>query len=214
MKYDQIIQNVKNERIAIAIATAAELYLDVGIAEAKMTDIADAAQLGVASLYRYFGTKQLFTVKVGSYIWAKKLQELQDIYSSEAYHSKTGIEQVQALLNVFHVLLEKHASFLRFLAEFDAFVARERLTPAALSEYEQNVLNVMPLMKRAMEKGIADGTVRNGIDSELFYLTVSHSLMSMCQKFARGRVLTSDDLKVNKQELALAIEMFTAYVRA
>lgn len=214
MKYDQIIQNVKNERIGIAIATAAELYLDVGIAEAKMTDIAEECQLGVASLYRYFGTKQLFTVKVGAYIWKLKLRELESIYTGKDYQQKTGIEQVEALLNVFHVLLNDHPSFLRFLSEFDAFVVREHLTPADLAEYEESVLNVMPLMEKAMEKGIADGTVKSGIDPRLFYMTVSHSLMSMCQKFARGKLLSSDDPEVNKLELTMAVEMFLSYIRA
>lgn len=214
MKYDQIIQNVKNERIDMAIATAAELYLDVGIAEAKMTDIAEECQLGVASLYRYFGTKQLFTVKAGSYIWKLKLRELEGIYSSSDYAHKTGIGQVEALMNVFHVLLNEHASFLRFLSEFDAFAAKERLTPVDLAEYEQSVLNVMPLMEKAIEKGIADGTVKSGIDPQLFYLTVSHCLMSMCQKFARGKILSSDNPEISKKELSMAIEMFVSYVRA
>ena len=62
MRYDDIIQGIKNERIALAVDTAAELYLTVGIGNAKMTDIAEKAQIGVASLYRYFGTKQLCIV--------------------------------------------------------------------------------------------------------------------------------------------------------
>lgn len=214
MKYNQIIQNVKNERIGIAIATAAELYLDIGIAEAKMTDIAEECQLGVASLYRYFGTKQLFTVKVGAYIWKLKLQELEGIYSGKDYEHKTGIEQVETLLNVFHILLHEHTPFLRFLSEFDAFAAKERLTPADLAEYEQSVLNVMPLMEKAIEKGIADGTVRSGVDPQLYYLTVSHCLMSMCQKFARGKILGSDNPEISKRELSMAVEMFVSYVRA
>lgn len=214
MKYEQIIQNVKNERIDIAIAAAAQLYLDVGIADTKMTDIAEEAQLGVASLYRYFGTKQLFTVKVGSYIWKQKLRELENIYAGKDYEKKTGIEQVEALMNVFPILLEDHASFLRFLSEFDAFVVRERLTAGDLAEYEQSVLGVMPLMENAVAKGIADGTIRSGINAQLFYLTACHSLLSMCQKFARGKILHSDNPQVNKQELDTAIEMFVSYIRA
>ena len=50
MRYDDIIQGIKNERIALAVDTAAELYLTVGIGNAKMTDIAEKAQIGVASL--------------------------------------------------------------------------------------------------------------------------------------------------------------------
>ena len=214
MKYDQMLQNVKNERINIAIATAAELYLEVGIAETKMTDIAEECQLGVASLYRYFGTKQLFTVKAASHIWEMKIAELKDVCSSPAYEAKTGIDQMEALMSIFHTLLHHHASFLRFLSEFENFTIRERLTSDDLSEYRQSVLNAMPLVEKAMKKGIADGTVKCGIDQQLFYMTVVHCLMSICQKFARKQILRPEDLQVSEKELSLAIDMFLAYIRA
>lgn len=214
MKYDEIIQTVKNERMEAAIATAAALYLEKGIENVKMTDIAETCQLGVASLYRYFGTKQRFTAKVGTYIWKQKLEELAPVYSSDSYLGKTGIQQVEALMGVFPLLLKEHPSFLRFLSEFDTFVVKEHISPQELSEYEQSILNVMPLMEGAVSKGIRDGTVKQGIDLPLFYFTVSHSLMNMSQKFARGTILDSDSALLNEKELRLAIEMYVSYIRA
>ena len=94
MNYTEIIRNIKNERIAAAVTAAAELYLSAGIGEAKMTDIADQAQIGVASLYRYFGTKQLFTVKVGAYIWQMTLRKLEPFYTGAQYEALSGMKQV------------------------------------------------------------------------------------------------------------------------
>lgn len=47
------------------ILVAAELFLEKGIDSVKMTDIADASGIGVASLYRYFGTRTNIVIEAG-----------------------------------------------------------------------------------------------------------------------------------------------------
>lgn len=213
MRYDDIIQGIKNERIAVAMETAAQLYLTIGISNAKMTDIAEKAQICVASLYRYFGTKQLFTVKVGSYIWKTTMMKLEPQYTSAEYQAKTGFEQVAALLNIFHILLEEHRPFLRFLSEFDVFVIREHLGIGQLTEYESRSMNMLPVMIDAMKKGVEDGTIRPDVDANVFYDAITDSLLSMCEKFVWGNVPNNVDQARNQQALSMAIDMFLSYIR-
>lgn len=214
MKYNEIIRSVKNQRMDDAVVCAAGMYLDKGISEAKMTDIADACQLGVASLYRYFGTKQKFTIKAACYLWQQKYQDLDRFRHQADFLRQTGIEQAQSLMNVFPTLLQEHSPFLRFLSDFDAFITQEHLTHEDLLEYESSVMNVLSMMEAVIEKGVADGTIRPGVDAKLYETTVGHCLMSMCQKFSRGRVLSSDNPDQYLQELYGAIEMFLSYIRA
>lgn len=213
MRYDDIIQGIKNERIALAVDTAANLYLTIGISNAKMTDIAEKAQIGVASLYRYFGTKQLFTVKVGAYIWKTTMKKLEPLYTSQEYRAKTGFGQVSALLNIFHILMEEHQPFLRFLSEFDVFVIREHLGIGQLTEYESCSMNMLPVMTAAMDKGVNDGTIRPDVDAHVFYDTITDALLSMCEKFVWGNVPNNVDQARNRQALSMAIDMFLSYIR-
>ena len=214
MRYEEIMRSIKNERIAAAVIAAAKLYLSNGISEAKMTDIADQAQIGVASLYRYFGTKQLFTVKVGAYIWKLTLQKLEPVYTGGVYEAQTGFEQVQTLLNIFHIFMKDYRPFMRFLSEFDAFVIRERLSQEHLAEYETCSLNILPVMTAAIEKGKADGTIRQDVDAAGYYHAVSDALLSMCQRFVWGNVPNSEDPERNNQALTMTIDMFLSYIRA
>lgn len=214
MKCNESMQSAKNDRIAAAVSAAAQMYLSVGISETKMTDIATQAQIGVASLYRYFGTKQRFTVKVASHIWRTTLQTVEPLYTGPSYDSMTGLEQVQALLNIFQVFMKDFRDFLRFLSEFDMFVIREHLNREQLEEYETCSLNLMPVMIRAMEKGAADGTVRPDVDPALYYHTVTDSLIGMCQRFAWGNVPHSEDFQRNLRSLSMTIDMFITYIQA
>ena len=214
MKYEEIMKHVKKERIATAITTAARMYLETGIAEARMTDIAEQAQIGVASLYRYFGTKQLFTVKVASYIWRSTLKKLEPIYTGAHYEAMTGLEQARTLMNIFLVFMDEHRPFLLFLSEFDMYVIREHLEQEQLKEFESCTLNIHPVMTRAIEKGKSDGTIRPDMDPDLYYHTVADTLVSLCQRCAWGTVPHSEDAARNRRELEMVIDMFLGHIRA
>jgi len=213
-KYEDILKDVRMDRIDAAVESAARLYMEKGIDEIKMTDIADECQIGVASLYRYFGTKQKFTIRVAAYIWKQQMKLFEGIYDSEYYHSKTGLEQIEELMKVFYVMHQAQSSFLRFVANFDAYIVREDISQEELTEYNSAVLDTMPLMEQAILKGTEDGTIRQGVDTKLYYFTVSHSLMSLCQKLACGRLLDSDDPMGGDDEVLLAIKMFVSFIKA
>lgn len=213
-KYGDILKDVRSDRMYAAIETAARLYLENDIDSIKMTDIAEECGMGVASLYRYFGTKQIFTVKTAAYVWKQQMALFEGVYDSEYYHSKNGIEQIEELLKVFHVLYQAHGDFLRFIASFDAYIIRERIPQNELMEYNAAVIDTMKLMEGAVKKGIADGTVRSDVDINLYYFTVSHSLMSLCQKLAAGDLLESDRMKNSDEEILMAIKMYVNYISA
>lgn len=212
MKYEEIMQNVRADRIEAAITAAAELYLENGIENAKMTDIAERSQLGVASLYRYFGSKQNFTIRVAAHIWQSQMQLYAGVYESEYYRSRTGIEQVEELLKIFHVLFSGQPRFLRFVADFDAYIMREQIPTSALKDYENSVLDSRVFMQKALEKGREDGTVRKDVDGELFYFTASHALMALGQKLAAGRILECDADDGGSRELLELIKILVSYV--
>ena len=62
MDTQNVPESQKSRRIEHAVEISAEMFLKRGIDAVKMTDIADACGVGVATLYRYFGTK---TSKIG-----------------------------------------------------------------------------------------------------------------------------------------------------
>ena len=59
--------------------------------------------------------------------------------------------------------------------------------------------------------GVKDGTAKDDIDFGLMYLTVTHSLMLMSEKFSRGKVFDSDT--GGEQELGFMVDMALYYIR-
>ena len=212
MDYKKIIENAKNDRINEAIEAAAELLLLGDVEEIKMTDIADKCGIGVASLYRYFGTKGDIVTKAGCVLWGRIKALFDGVFESPYYLDKSGYDKLCELMKVFRVLYISHKDFLRFVDSFDRFALTEKISPEALREYESSIMNFYPLFESAYLDGVKDGTTREGVNFQELYLTVTHALMLMSEKFSRGKVFESDT--GGEGELDLMIKIALEYIKA
>ena len=212
MEYKKIIENAKNDRMNEAVEAAAELLLQGNVEDIKMTDIAEKCGIGVASLYRYFGTKGDIVAKAGAVLWGRIRALFDGVFESPYFLDKSGYDRLCELMKVFRVLYISHQDFLRFVDSFDRFAVNEKISPEALSEYERSVLDFYPLFETAYRDGVKDGTTKPDIDFGLVYVSVTHALMLMSEKFSRGKVFESD--AGGEHELLFMVDMALAYIKA
>ncbi len=178
MDYKKILDNAKKDRMEEAVQTAAQMLLEQDIDDIKMNDIAVKCDIGVASLYRYFGTKSAIVIRAGCLLWGQVKALFDGVFECDYYKNKTGINQIRELMKVFKVLYSSHKDFLRFIDSFDRFVIREKIP----------------------------GTARPDADFRTLYISVTHALMLMSEKFARGDVFMGESESAEK-ELDYLIEM-------
>lgn len=205
--------NARNRRMEKAITVSADLFLQNGIEPVKMTDIADASGVGVATLYRYYGAKTGMVIAAMTYLWEQLKAMFDGVFESEVFTKQTGLKQLTDLMRMYLVLYDAHADFMRLLAEFDQFILREKVPAAALTDYEKAVINFYPLFDTAYKTGIADGTVREDFSFPLFYLTYAHAMMELTKKLLQGELLPSDDFTMGRKELETMIETAVFFVR-
>lgn len=213
MDYRQRFGQYRDDKMQLAVLTAAQLFLEKGIESVKMTDLAEACGVGVASLYRYFGTKTAIVTEAGALLWQDVSRLFEDALKSPAFLASDGLGQVRTLWGMFLELYRSQPAFLRFLYEFDDFVLREKPGEAAMTAYEKSVLDLHPIFRRSFEKGREDGSVAYAGDEAAYYAAVSHSLMLLAQKHLRGDVLAADSTLSGEQELSTVIDMAVAYLR-
>ncbi len=206
-------ETLKSKRIGRAVEISADMFLKYGIEPVKMTDIADACGVGVATLYRYFGTKTAITIAAMTYLWTELKEKFRGIFESQAFLRQNGLKRIHDLMRMYLQLFDKYPDFMRLLGEFDLMLIREEVPKAALYDYEQSVINFYPIVESSYLAGVQDGTIRTDIDFKLFYLTYAHSMMELCKKILRGDLLPSDDFSDGKTELNMLIEMALSYLR-
>ncbi|MBP0975323.1 MAG: TetR/AcrR family transcriptional regulator [Oscillospiraceae bacterium] len=206
-------ENLRSRRTELAVSISAKLFLERGIEAVKMTDIADASGIGVATLYRYFGTKTGITIEAMTYLWNQLKLMFSGIFESEVFLQQTGLKQLTDLMRMFTVLYDAHKDFMRLLSEFDLMLVREQVPKEALVNYERSIINFYPIFAKAYRTGIADGTVREVVDCQLFYVTFAHALLELCKKMVGGELLPSDHFEHATDEMNLLIDTAVCFLR-
>ena len=205
--------SLKNKRYEKAVEVSAQLFLKNGIDSVKMTDIADECGIGVATLYRWFGTKNGITIAAMTYMWNELNKMFSGIFESEVFLSQSGIKQLSDLMRMFIVLYEAHPGFMRLLSEFDLLLISEDIPKKDLKEYERSIINFYPVFENSYMMGIADGTVREIPDIRMFYLSFAHTLMELSKKLIQGELLPNDDFSNAEEELSMIIEAAVFFLK-
>lgn len=214
MKPGDLAEAERHQREKRIVLTAAELFLERGAENVRMTDIADECGIGVATLYRYFGTKSAIMLESGTLLWqdVARLFDLQ--FHAPAYETASGIGQMEILLGAYVQLYMEQQPFLRFLDALDTVLLEEKPDPETLLPYRESILDFYELFAAAHAKGKADGSIRPGLDTRFVYRTISDFLNGAARKFLRGEVLPEDDYTQGAAEMALFVEMALGFLRA
>ena len=193
---------LKKSRMTRIFEAAFDLFSENGIDAIAINDIAKKAEIGVASLYRYFSTKEELAIETAVYAWKMEEDLFRENFSSPEYDSLSGFEQVKTLLEVFLEALVTQESFFRFVYHFDSFVKREKLTPEKLIGYENTISVMRTVVVKALEKGENDGSIVlkpciDGATNNELYFTMMHSLFSLAQKLSLSGEMLYMDLEVS-----------------
>ena len=206
-------ETLKNKRIEKAVSTCAEMFLKNGIESVRMTDIAYESGVGVATIYRYFGTKTGITIAAMTYLWNQMREMFSGIFESDVFLSQSGIKQLYDLMRMYIVIYQAHPAFMRVLSEFDLMLSTEDVPMDELKDYERSIINFYPVFEKSYVSGLADGTVREIPDIQMFYLSYAHSLMELSKKLIQGELLPGDNFSFAEQELQMVIDTAIFYLR-
>lgn len=213
MSNNQYSEEITLERRKRTIEAAYNLFLDNNLDSVTMQDIATASGIGVASVYRYHKTKTNILIEIGIAIWTNLASRLEILFSKPEFFKKSGYEQIEKLLYTFLTLYTEYSKELKFISEFDRYVIINKIGKELLSGYEKSIYNYYPIFEKSYLKGIADKSIKESTDLNLLFRTITHTLISMSQKFINGNVLPSDDFSSSDAELELIIKMILKFIK-
>lgn len=204
-------KSIMEKRRAEVVACAMLCFCKNGIETTALSDIAGFAQVGEATLYRYFSTKENLVLECGIYFWKLSVKYYEELAAGEAYRQKTGAEQIADLLAVSERIFAEHRNKFKFLHDLDVFLTTHKIDGEKLEEYAGLVDRPKPYLCHAIEKGKADGTVVCKADTEELYYTLTHAVLSLMQKLAgMGQLLPGDNVIAEERRIRLLMELLLA----
>lgn len=163
------IYQLHRDRQRESILEAAEsLFLARGIDDVNMADIALAAQVTRATLYKYFPNKQEIA-------WAvfENYCELMTAMVPDEFirHTADGLTRVSKILEAWCDFFHKYPQRALYFAQFDALYAKDGSTER-MNHFKYRLHHGDEPIVLALRAGIADGSVRNDIDPQLMGVTL------------------------------------------
>lgn len=203
----------KEARKELIISSALELFLQKGISDTKITDIAEKSGVGVASVYRYFENKTNILICAATLFWQKEINKYYERYNRDEFKNLDGLEKIKSLLYSFLEIYNNEPEFFSFLEQFDNYIKTEHVPIELLKNYEENIIGLKDLILISIEQGKNEGLIKKNLNGNEFYITVTHSLMSLCQKLIlRGDILESDNIVSGNAQIELLIKMSLNFI--
>ena len=200
-------------RMDRAVECAADLFLKRRIADVRMTDVAEAAGVGVATLYRRFSTKTRLALAAGTLLWRRFNERIVALVESDAFLGMSGADRLERMLRLYAEGYVENAGFVLFIDDLDGLLVTEGAPLDAVAAYGREVDSFYLIFADAYQLGLQDGSVAREVDFPVFYRSVAHALMGVAQKLARGEVIPSDDFSTGAQELECIVDMAVRALR-
>ena len=177
--------SLKDAKVNFLVDIATDLFMARSIQDVTIRDIAISAQVGEATIYRYFGKKQALVVQAA--------MKLQDIVSSGYFkleEKMNGYQKLEAFYLSYLNIFDHHRDFYKFLSEFDAYMSVENKD--VLNPYENAIDQYKNAFMNAYQQGLKDGSIKKQNNVELFYFSTTHAVLELCKKLALKAVLNQD----------------------
>lgn len=207
----------KNARIDRILAAAFKLFSSAGIEPVAMTDIAKKAEIGVASLYRYFSTKDEIAIRTAIWAWEEQIAEIYPSINNDEYTNGNGLFRLSIIFSLFKKLYMSQPEFLRFIYFFDSYAVNSGIKQERMIEYENVIGKVQMIVADAIKLGLKDNSInKKYIDkTENLYFTLMHSFFSTAQKLTLSEnLLAMNEKSKGSDQLDLLSELLLNGVKA
>ena len=178
----------KAERRARLLEAAFRLMSARSIEAVKLTEIADAAGLGIVTLYRYFKTKPDLVIELGVVLWKKYYVEVEKAYAARGGAAMNAAEEMEFFLDSIIELYRSRRDVLRFNRNFDTYVQHERCTAAQMRPYNDAVAVFAKKFHTVVRKARADATIDIRVSEPQLFVNLLYIMVSVAGKYAEGLV--------------------------
>ena len=164
---------------------AFSLFCKHGIEPVSMQQIADAADVGVATLYRCYGTKLKLVIAVSADKWARFADECKNRYYAQNGPMFNAYEEMQFYMNCYIALYQEHRDLLLFYNNFNVYIIQQQASPQDMKPYYDVVIPYRQRFHTCFSKAFTDHSIRTDIPEDNIYFGIMHSMLSAATKYAQ-----------------------------
>lgn len=179
-----------------------------------MAEIAEAAGVGRATLFRCYSSKMELVIAVCSVKWKEYLDNLDAARPISGLHDIPALDRLTFSLDCYVDMYRNYKELLQYNDNFNYYVTHKEYKTEQLVEFHNSLYSADTHFHMMYEKAKEDKTFRTDIPEEEFMRVTVHTMMSACSHFAGGFIWGAEDNKDYTEELLLLKEMILMYATA
>ena len=203
-----------SRRRELMLQTGFRLFAEKGIEMVSMQEVAEECGLGIATLYRYFSTKQDFVIAIGTKKWSDYFEEVEAEFARRGGDLMNAAEELDFYLNSYILLYREHPDVLRFNQNFNGYIIHEQPQLQHIGDYLAVIGPFRNKFHKLYEKGLKDGTIRTDDAEDTMFNATMHIMLAVCCRFAQGVLYrTGDPEDLTKELLILKRMILSRYAK-
>ena len=179
------------------------LFAERGIEAVFMQEIADACELSLATVYRYYSNKLALVIAIGTRQWQDYAEYAKARIQELDFDGMNSAELLDYYFDFYIDLYQNHKELLRFNQNFNNYVRHEGASREQLEPYLAAVGALGGFFHRIYEKGRLDGAIRTDLPEDKMFAATSHILLAVAVRYAQGLLFSSENEADRNEELAL-----------
>lgn len=175
-------EEMRQRNKELVIKKALEYFIEDGIDNSKIKDIAKSVGLTERSVYRYFEEKADL-VQAASYLcWEETIGAIRAAFVKENVADMTGEQQIRLLLRLYCDYFLERPGMSLFTLEAEVFLHRAGKNAKVINRPPEKYETSNSPMVCAIRKGIEDGSIRTDIDHKEMYYNAYDSILGVLQR--------------------------------
>ena len=160
MRDPEKLKEEMDERNRKILDVAFELFVDKKIEAVSMGDIARAADVGRATLFRYYPSKLELVIAVCADQWKRYLDGLDAKRPISSVHDIPAIDRLRFTMDSYIDMYQNHKALLKYNDNFNYYVTHEGKNNDQLVDFHSSLYSVDTRLHMMYEKARVDKTIR------------------------------------------------------
>lgn len=203
----------ENDRLKRILDTAFRIFVEKKIETVSMSEIAEAAGVGRATLFRCYASKAELVIAVCAAKWKEYLDELDTDRPISSVGDIPAIDRLIFTLDSYIEMYQKHKDLLQYNDNFNYYITHENCDSSLFTDYHASLYSVNTRLHLMYEKAKEDHTFRTDIPEDEFMRVTVHTMMAAGVHYAGGFIWGADNNTDYTSDLLRLKEMILNYVR-
>lgn len=193
------------------IKAAKKTFIEKGLEEATMQDIATEASIGIATLFRYFPKKEKLLVAV----IIKIIEGNISVFQAAEDLQGTCIQKIEKIFDIYIMFNKEKQERTKLIASFETYAAQHNEPLEDIDIYGTAFEKIKIIFSKIIDAGKKDGSIRPDIDIDETLNVMIHAFNAFSARLSmpKKNIGLSSNAMNPEEELIVLKTIFINYLQ-